>query len=69
MTTYMLIFAVALVFAVGATPVWRGLAPRFGLLDQPGARKMHTAPVPLAGGVAMYAAILGACSSSRAATT
>jgi UDP-GlcNAc:undecaprenyl-phosphate/decaprenyl-phosphate GlcNAc-1-phosphate transferase len=60
MATYMLIFASALVFAVGATPVMRRLAPHLGLIDQPGARKVHTNPVPLMGGVGLYAAIIAA---------
>ncbi len=60
MATYMLIFASALVFAVGATPVMRRLAPRLGLIDQPNARKVHTNPVPLMGGVALYGAIIAA---------
>jgi UDP-GlcNAc:undecaprenyl-phosphate GlcNAc-1-phosphate transferase len=60
MTTYMLIFAAALVLAVGATPVMRRLAPRFGLIDQPSARKVHSNPIPLMGGVALYGAIIAA---------
>jgi len=57
-TTYMLIFAGALVFVVGATPLMRQLAPRLGLMDQPGARKVHAAATPLMGGVALYGGII-----------
>ncbi len=57
MTTYMLIFVGALLFAIGGTPLARKLALRLGIIDQPNARKLHTSPVPLLGGVAIY----GAC--------
>ncbi|MFB0546381.1 MAG: glycosyltransferase family 4 protein, partial [Anaerolineae bacterium] len=57
MTTYMLIFTSALLFAVGGTPLARKLALRLGVIDQPSARKLHLSPVPLLGGVAIY----GAC--------
>jgi UDP-GlcNAc:undecaprenyl-phosphate GlcNAc-1-phosphate transferase len=33
-----------------ALPVWRALCRRAGLVDDPGHRKIHEAPVPLAGG-------------------
>ena len=36
----------------------RKLAPRFGLVDQPGYRKVHTFPVPLGGGLAIWAGIV-----------
>ncbi|MDP2661392.1 MAG: MraY family glycosyltransferase [Dehalococcoidia bacterium] len=58
MTTYLLIFAAALVITAIATPIARRVAPSVGMLDQPEARKMHAAPVPLLGGVCMYAAFL-----------
>jgi UDP-GlcNAc:undecaprenyl-phosphate GlcNAc-1-phosphate transferase len=57
-TTYMLIFACALVVAVGGTPVVRRLALRLGVIDQPSARKVHVKPVPLLGGLAIYAAFI-----------
>ena len=31
-------------------PAWRALCRRRGWVDDPGARKIHDAPVPLAGG-------------------
>lgn len=58
MTTYLLIFAAALIITVIATPLVRRVAPSLGMLDQPAARKIHAAPVPLLGGVAMYLAFL-----------
>ena len=57
-STYMLIFAGALVFVIGVTPVMRQLAPRLGLVDQPNSRKLHVSPTPLMGGVAMYGGII-----------
>lgn len=59
-TTYMLIFAGALVLVAGATPLMRQLAPRLGLVDRPDTRKVHLRPTPLMGGVALYAGIVAA---------
>jgi len=59
-TTYMLIFASALIVAVGGTPVVRRLALRLGVIDQPSARKVHVTPMPLLGGLAIYAAFVAA---------
>jgi len=50
----LLIFVSALLLALGATPVVRRLADRLGVVDQPDARKLHRAPVPLLGGIAIY---------------
>lgn len=36
----------------------RKIAPSLGMLDQPASRKMHAAPMPLLGGVAIYAAFV-----------
>jgi UDP-GlcNAc:undecaprenyl-phosphate GlcNAc-1-phosphate transferase len=58
MTVYILVFAGALVLAVGVTPVARFLAPRMGVMDQPEARKIHHRPVPRMGGVAIYLAVI-----------
>jgi UDP-GlcNAc:undecaprenyl-phosphate GlcNAc-1-phosphate transferase len=37
----------------------RRLGPRFGLVDQPGQRKVHTSPVPTGGGLAIWLGIVG----------
>lgn len=58
MSTPMLIFAGALVFAIGGTPLARRIAPRLGVMDQPSARKMHVRPVPRMGGVAIFGAVM-----------
>jgi len=57
-TTFLLIFAGALVVAMSATPVARHLALRLGVTDQPSPRKMHVSPIPLLGGVAIYGAFI-----------
>ena len=58
MSTLVLVFATALVFALGATPMMRQIALRAGMVDQPGARKIHHSPMPRLGGVAMYGAFM-----------
>ena len=58
MTPYLLIAASALVVAVGATPLIRRFALRFGYTDQPDQRKIHSQPVPLLGGAAIYLAFV-----------
>jgi UDP-GlcNAc:undecaprenyl-phosphate GlcNAc-1-phosphate transferase len=58
MSTLILVFASALLFAIGATPGAKWLALRFGIIDQPAARKVHIAPIPRFGGVAMYGAVV-----------
>jgi UDP-GlcNAc:undecaprenyl-phosphate/decaprenyl-phosphate GlcNAc-1-phosphate transferase len=47
-------FFTALVAAYGV----RRWAPRWGLIDKPGARKVHVAPTPLGGGVAIWLAVV-----------
>jgi UDP-GlcNAc:undecaprenyl-phosphate/decaprenyl-phosphate GlcNAc-1-phosphate transferase len=56
--TLLLIFLSALLFAVGATPIARRVALTLGIIDQPSARKVHNTPIPLLGGVAIYAAFV-----------
>lgn len=53
-TVYVLIAATALVLAIVATPVVRRVAWRFGFVDQPSFRKVHSTPIPRLGGVAIY---------------
>ena len=57
-TTFMLIFASALVLAIAATPLARRAALRLGVLDRPNARKIHVNAIPLLGGVAIYGAFI-----------
>lgn len=58
MTPYLLIAASALILALSSTPVMRLVALRFGVIDQPAARKIHHNPVPLLGGAAIYVAFI-----------
>lgn len=58
MATLMLIFATALVFAIGGTPIARRLAVRAGVIAKPGGYRVHPNPIPLLGGVAIYGAFL-----------
>lgn len=58
MTPYLLMAASALMLAIGSTPVMRLVALRFGVIDQPAARKIHANPVPLLGGAAIYIAFI-----------
>lgn len=41
-----------------ATGILRRLAPTFGLIDRPGARKVHATPTPLGGGIAIWLGIV-----------
>lgn len=56
--TNVLIFAAALAFAIGGTPLARRLAWRTGMTDLPSPRKAHTEPTPLLGGAAIYGAVV-----------
>jgi UDP-GlcNAc:undecaprenyl-phosphate GlcNAc-1-phosphate transferase len=56
MPSAMLALATALVASFGLTPAARRLALRLGLVDRPGPRKIHFAPIPLLGGLAIYLA-------------
>ena len=56
--TYLLVFAAAVAFAIGGTPVARRVAHRAGMTDAPSARKVHSEPTPLLGGAAIYLAVV-----------
>jgi UDP-GlcNAc:undecaprenyl-phosphate GlcNAc-1-phosphate transferase len=58
MINLILIFASAFILALGATPVIRRVASRLGIVDRPDARRVHLAPVPLLGGIAIYAGFI-----------
>lgn len=52
----------AFLLSLFLTPLVRDLVLRWGLVvDQPGERKVHTSPIPRAGGIAVAFAFLGAC--------
>jgi UDP-GlcNAc:undecaprenyl-phosphate GlcNAc-1-phosphate transferase len=60
MTTYMLIFASALAIVIGIMPLVKRAAIRFGFVDEPSARKVHTRAVPRLGGAAIYLGCIAA---------
>jgi UDP-GlcNAc:undecaprenyl-phosphate/decaprenyl-phosphate GlcNAc-1-phosphate transferase len=51
-------FACAFVTTLAALPLWRKWCVRANLVDDPGARKIHDQPMPLAGGYALLTGIL-----------
>jgi len=53
---YALAFAFTLVFVL--VPIVRSLAIRVGFVDRPTRRKIHAEPVPLSGGVAIFAGVV-----------
>src|ERR1700689_3140508 len=53
-----LAFSIALVASLSLTVPVRQLALRVGLVDLPGPRKVHAAPIPLLGGLAMYCGVV-----------
>jgi UDP-GlcNAc:undecaprenyl-phosphate GlcNAc-1-phosphate transferase len=58
MDQLLLIFVASLVVATLATPVMRRVALRYRFLDQPAQRKLHGQPIPLLGGIAIFAAVI-----------
>jgi len=54
--TYAFTFLVALIIAAIATPVSMKLAVKWGAIDYPGGRHIHTRQIPCLGGLAIYAA-------------
>jgi UDP-GlcNAc:undecaprenyl-phosphate GlcNAc-1-phosphate transferase len=51
-------FAGAFLTTLLALPLWRKWCLRVNLVDDPGARKIHDKPIPLAGGLAVLTGIL-----------
>ncbi len=47
-------FLISLVLSLGLNRAMLTLAPRVGLIDQPGERRIHSAPIPRAGGIAVW---------------
>ena len=59
MTTSLLAgFVLAFITSVASTPLVRSLAPRLGLIDLPGHRKVHVTPTPRGGGIAIFLGLL-----------
>ncbi|MBI3876720.1 MAG: undecaprenyl/decaprenyl-phosphate alpha-N-acetylglucosaminyl 1-phosphate transferase [Verrucomicrobia bacterium] len=55
---YLLAFLGAFVTTFAAVPLWRKWCWRVGLVDDPGERKIHDKPIPLAGGLAVMSGML-----------
>lgn len=51
-------FSIALLASVIITVPLRALALRVGMVDLPGPRKVHITPIPLLGGLAIYAGVV-----------
>ena len=58
MNPALLAFAISLTAALLLTIPVRALALRLGMVDVPGPRKVHSEPIPLLGGLAIYGAAL-----------
>ncbi|HEY2459184.1 MAG TPA: MraY family glycosyltransferase [Candidatus Acidoferrum sp.] len=58
MAAGMLALFIALFASLMLTVPVRALALRVGMVDLPGPRKVHAQPIPLLGGLAMYAAVM-----------
>ncbi|MFF2482473.1 MraY family glycosyltransferase [Paenibacillus sp. NPDC058071] len=54
--TYWIAAAASLVFVLLLVPIARKAALKYGFVDRPGTRKIHHKPIPLLGGLAIYAA-------------
>ena len=55
---YLLAFVSACVTVLVSLPLWRKWCLRAGLVDDPGYRKIHDRPIPLAGGLAVMTGLL-----------
>ncbi len=51
-------FVSGLVTSFASLPLWRRWCLRTGLVDDPGHRKIHSTPIPLAGGLAVLTGLL-----------
>jgi UDP-GlcNAc:undecaprenyl-phosphate GlcNAc-1-phosphate transferase len=58
LNVYLAAFFGALATSFAALPIWRAWCNRVGLVDDPGHRKIHDAPIPLAGGLAVVTGLL-----------
>ncbi len=56
--TWFLIFAIPFIIALVLTPLVRLFAIKVKAVDQPAERKVHTKPMPLLGGIAIFIAVI-----------
>jgi len=55
---YLLAVVSACITVLATLPLWRKWCLRTGLVDEPGPRKIHDQPIPLAGGLAVMTGLL-----------
>jgi UDP-GlcNAc:undecaprenyl-phosphate GlcNAc-1-phosphate transferase len=58
LNVYLAAFATALATTFLTLPLWRAWCLQVGLVDDPGHRKIHDTPVPLAGGLAVLTGLV-----------
>lgn len=58
MRTYLGLVGMSFLVSALATPLVSRLARRYGVVDQPGGRRMHPRPTPRLGGLAIFAGLL-----------
>jgi UDP-GlcNAc:undecaprenyl-phosphate/decaprenyl-phosphate GlcNAc-1-phosphate transferase len=59
-TLYILALLAAALATAASVPFWRSWCRRNSVVDDPGHRKIHATPIPLAGGTAMMTGLLAA---------
>lgn len=64
---YLLSFLGAFLATAASLPLWRAWCVRHGLVDDPGHRKIHHTPVPLAGGLAVFTGLAAVVLTGAAA--
>ena len=55
---YLLAILSGFALACGTLPLWQKVCVRIGLIDEPGHRKIHDQPIPLAGGLAVMTGLV-----------
>lgn len=55
---YALLFLISAILCLILTPLGKRLARKFGAIDQPDARRVHSTPTPRWGGLGIYASVL-----------
>ena len=61
MFVYLIIYGAVLVLSVIGSRVMISLGPRWGLMDEPSSRRIHTRPVPRAGGLGIWLVFVISC--------
>jgi UDP-GlcNAc:undecaprenyl-phosphate GlcNAc-1-phosphate transferase len=55
---YVMPFLLGMVVTMACLPIFGRMATRWGIVDKPGMRKVHTTPIPRIGGLAMLVGVL-----------